>query len=122
VKEVANADCEVEKAISEIFAPMVGKLIERGEQIALQIAPIRQVLKMLWGEPSPSGHNEALAFEQARRPLAESLEAVADFLRSSAAIDRVEPDPWIEARKRLREDAHAELPELDALLSGKPAE
>jgi hypothetical protein len=37
---------------------------------------------------------------------------VADFLRSTSAITRQPDLTWIEARKRLREDAFAELPEL----------
>jgi hypothetical protein len=34
-------------------------------------------------------------------------------------IERASPDPWVEARARLRADPNAELPEFDALLSGK---
>jgi hypothetical protein len=97
-------------------------LISRGEKIASQLAPIRSALNALWSEPSPAGHNEALAHEQARRLLAPALEAVAGFMRSTSAIERTRPDPWSTARAKLREDAHAELLELDALLSGKPAE
>jgi hypothetical protein len=121
-KEVALADTDVEAAISAILAPMAEKLIERGREIAAQFAPIRSALNALWFDPSPANHDEALAFEQSRKPLVETKEAVAEFLRTTTRINRVEPDAWIEARSRLRADAYSELPELDTLLSGEPAE
>lgn len=120
-KEVALADGDVERAISAILAPMAEKLIERGREIASQLAPIRSALNALWFEPRPAGHDDSFAFEQARRPLAETKEAVADFLRSTTAIGRVE-NPWAAARDRLRADSTAKLPELEALLSGELSE
>jgi hypothetical protein len=50
------------------------------------------------------------------KPLAGTREEVAAFLRATHVIERAQPDPWIEARKRLREDPNAALPELTALL------
>jgi hypothetical protein len=52
-----------------------------------------------------------------RRPLKETKEKIADFLRSVSAVQSMHPDPWLVARERLREEPHAELPEFDALLS-----
>jgi hypothetical protein len=120
-REVAAADVEVEAAISTIFAPLAEKLIERGEQIAAELAPIRDALATLWGEPSPIGHDKALAFERGRKPLAPTMDIVAEFLRTSQATEPVQPDPWSTCRARLRLDAFAALPELDILLSDKPS-
>jgi hypothetical protein len=121
-REVAAADVEVEAAISKMFIPIVEKMIERGEKIAADLFPIRDALAMLWGEQSPVGHGAALAFEDARKPLAPTIEMVSEFLRNSQAIERVQPDPWSTCRARLRSDAFAALPELDTLLSNKPSE
>jgi hypothetical protein len=115
-KEVSLADTEVEAAISAILAPIAEKLIARGREIASQLGPIREARFVLWGEPGPAGHDAALAFEQARKPLAETKEVVAEFLRELSHVVRANPDPWSAARAQLRLDAFAELPEL---LSGK---
>jgi hypothetical protein len=80
------------------------------------LAPLQSAWTTLWAA-TPTRHDAALAHEQGRRPLKETKEEIADFLRSVSAIERMHPDPWLVARERLREDPRAELPEFDALLS-----
>jgi hypothetical protein len=102
------------------LAPLATKLIERGKEIVSQLAPIKLALAALWSEPDrPSSWDQQRVFAEGRRPLAETREAVAAFLRSTNDVERTQPDPWIEARDRLRNNPRTELSELDALLSEK---
>ena len=80
------AEIEVETKISAILVPVSASLVECGEQIASQLAPIREALAALWGEPSPANHDAALAFEEGRRPLKDAMAAVADFLKSTHIV------------------------------------
>ena len=122
-REVAAADVQAEAAISAIFAPLAENLIERGEKILAKLTPIRNALATLRGEASPLGHDAALAFEDARKPLVFTMEMVSAFLTNSRAIERVQLDLWAEARALLRTDAYSPLPEgLGILFSDKPNE
>jgi hypothetical protein len=111
-KEVVACDAEVDRLISLILVPLAQQLMTRGQQITAQLAPIRNALATLWAEQSPTQFDAAEAFQQGRQPLAETKKAVAAFLGALNAVERTHPDPWIEVRKRLREDPHAELPDL----------
>jgi hypothetical protein len=116
-KDAVAAEVEINRLISLILVPLVEQLIKRGQQIAAQLGPYRAVLSALWAEADrPSGWDDQIAFDAGRKPLAETREAVAAFLRSTHVIERARPDPWIEARKRLREDPDAALAELTSLL------
>jgi hypothetical protein len=118
-KEVSLAETEVESAISAVLSQIAVRLIERGEQIASQLEPIRSLLNALWSEPSPPNHDQVLAHEQARKPLEAALESAAQFLRSSTAIG-TRHELWANLRAQLRIDAYSELPEqLAELLSGE---
>jgi hypothetical protein len=120
-KDVVAADTEVERSISQVLLPIAEQMIERGRQVAEQLAPIKRTLSALWCEGDrPSQWDAQAAFEIGRSPLKETREAAADFLRSTSAAERAVPDPWLVSRARLRKDPHAGLPELDALLSDSP--
>jgi hypothetical protein len=117
--DVRLADVEIDKLVSQILIPHVMRLMERGREIAAQLAPIKGILTAFWSEDDrPSGWDAQSAFDDGRKPLEETKAAVADFLRSTGAFERAARDPWAAARARLREDPHAELSELDALLGG----
>jgi hypothetical protein len=120
-KEAVEADTAIEGAISAILAPLATKLIERGKEIVSQLAPIKGALAALWSEPDrPSSWDEQRLFTEGRKPLAATKEAVAAFLRSTNDVERAHPDPWIEARKRLRGDANVDLSDITGLLSDAP--
>jgi hypothetical protein len=112
-KDVVTCDAEVDRVISEILRPVAERLIERGRQIAEQLLPIKSTLSALWcPSDRPTQWDAAAAFDTGRAPLKETRAAAVDFLRSTNVFERAHPDPWIEVRKRLREDPHAELPDI----------
>jgi hypothetical protein len=118
-KDIVTCDAEVERLISEILKPVAEAIIERGRQIAELLAPIKRTLSALWSESDrPTQWDAQAAFDTGRAPLKETKAAAAEWLRSMNAIERAVPDPWIEARKRLREDPNAALPELLTALLG----
>jgi acyl transferase domain-containing protein len=78
---------------------------------------IRSTLAALWAEETPSAWDAAVSHDKGRQPLKEIKQAAADFLRESSAFSRAAPDPWLNARLRLKQDAQAKLPlELSSLL------
>jgi hypothetical protein len=120
-KDVEAADAETERLLSEILKPTAEQMVERGKQLAEQIAPIKRALSALWSESDrPTQWDAQAGFEIGRVPLKDTRAAAADFLRSTCAAERAVPDPWLVSRARLRKDPHAGLPELDALLSDSP--
>jgi hypothetical protein len=117
-KDVVAADTEVERLISEILAPVAEQMIQRGREIAAMLAPIRSTLTALWAEETPAAWDAAASHDKGRQPLKEVKQAAADWLRESSAFSRAVPDPWLNARLALKQDAQAELPldELSSLL------
>jgi hypothetical protein len=111
-KDAVAADVEVDRLISLILVPLATQLIERGKEIASMLAPIRNALATLWAEQGPTQYDAAEAYDQGQRSLKQTKEAIAEYLRGLNVVERAQPDPWIEARKRLREDPHAELPDI----------
>jgi hypothetical protein len=112
-KDAVAADVEIDRLISLILVPLAQQLITRGRQIAAQLRPYTAVLSALWAEADrPTGWDDGAAFDEGRKPLTGTREEVAAFLRATHVIERARPDPWVEVRKRLREDPHAELPDI----------
>jgi len=112
VSAAHEAAVEIDRLISAILAPITTQLIERGEEIASRLAPVKNSLATLWAERGPTQYDAAEAYGQGRQPLKQTKEAIAEFLGELDAVERAHPDPWIDVRKRLREDPHAELPDL----------
>jgi hypothetical protein len=113
-KDAVHAEAAVEAAISAVFVPLVTKLIARGEELCGDLAPVRNALAALLFEQRPTQYDAAAAYDQGRRPLAETKKAVAEFLSASNSIERA--SLWVEARKTLRQDPNAALAEFDELL------
>ena len=112
-KEVVACDAEVDRLISLILVPLAEQLMARGQQIAAQLRPFTAVLSALWAEADrPTGWDDQTAFDEGRKPLTGTREEVAEFLRATHVIVRASPDPWVEARKQLRADPNAALPEV----------
>jgi hypothetical protein len=115
--DATSALTEADRLISEILAPIAERLLVRAQKMVEELAPLRATLSALSLEMIPAGFEAALAHEKGRRPLAETRETVATFLRDTNVIERARPDPWTEARQILRENPHADLPAaLTALL------
>jgi hypothetical protein len=116
-KDAINADIEIDWLISLILVPLAERLIARGQQIAAQLAPLRNSLAALWVEASrPQAWEAAAAFDAGRKPLAQTRESIEAFLRETHVVERSVPDPWLAARERLRADPNAALTEFDELL------
>jgi len=112
-KDAVAADVEIDRLISLILMPLAQQLITRGQQIAAQLRPYTAVLSALWAEADrPTGWDDQTAFDEGRKPLTGTREEVAEFLRATHVIVRASPDPWVEARKQLRADPNAALPEV----------
>jgi hypothetical protein len=116
-KDAVAADGEIDRLVSLILVPLATQLIARGKEIAAQLAPLRNSLAALWAEASrPQAWEAAAAFDDGRKPLKETREAAAEFLRETHIVECSVPDPWLAARTRLRADPNAALTELTALL------
>jgi hypothetical protein len=98
-----------------ILTPIAEQLLVRAQQVAEQFAPLRGTLSALF-ESIPAGHEAALAHVHGRQPLEATKKCVADFFQSTRASRCSSTDPWLIARARLKQDPHAALPELTALL------
>jgi chromosome segregation ATPase len=118
-KDAVGADTEVERLISMILAPIAERLIARAQEIASELAPLKQALITLWSERAPARHDAWFPYDQGRRPLRDVKASIASFLESANHIERG-PDLWQAARLKLRADPYAELREISALLSGAP--
>jgi hypothetical protein len=114
---VTQAEVEVDRLISELLKSPIERLIERGREIAAQLAPVRAALRAFWAESTPTAFAEALPYEASRRPLKETRQQLADFLRDISAFSKAEQDVFQLARDRLRQNARAAWPdELTSLL------
>jgi hypothetical protein len=106
-----EAAITVEATISAILAVSALQLIERANEIARQLAPVRDALAALWSE-KPSGAADYLAHERGHAPLVEAKAAAAVFFQTVKIIDDKHADIWLVARERLRSDPYAELPDF----------
>jgi hypothetical protein len=116
--DLRAADTAVEAAISAVLAPIGERVTLRARDLLAQLAPFKAAAVALWvADPQPTEIDASIAHEVSRRPLQPARKAAQEFLNSLAEIDRT-PNVWAIARERLRKDADAALPELDALVGG----
>lgn len=117
--EAAQAAAGVEAVISVILSNHARAVPQEARKAVAVLAPLKSALVALWAEQRQVATQEYFSYEDGRRPLNETKNAIKDFLESLNRIERADLDPWREARARLRRDPAAAIPpELDALLDG----
>lgn len=109
IETAREADIEIDKQISLILLPHAEELLALAKELQRTFLPVRRALCDLW-EKAPTATDEYLAFEKARKPLAETRNSVKKFFETLDVVDRSSPNPWSAARELLRSNPQAELP------------
>ena len=110
--ELREADIAVEAEISKIFAEAVRKLMDQAAEIARELLPLRRALIAFVMNDSPPRVSDRLAFDRGRQPLREAQNSVDAFFQAYDSIEDLQIDVWAVARKQLRADPHAPLPDV----------
>ena len=110
--ELREADIAVEAEISKILAVAVQELMDQAAEIARELLPLRRALLAFVMNDSPPRVSDRLAFDRGRQPLREAQAAVDAFFQAYDSIEDSQIDVWAFARKQLRADPHAPLPDV----------
>jgi hypothetical protein len=115
--EALAAEANVDEIVSAILAGPAEHLIAKAEELILKLEPITHVLRGLIGDGETRRMptiEESFAQERARKPLNAVRERAMTVLNAAVNLARMqgnERELFQEARRRLRADPGAELPE-----------
>jgi hypothetical protein len=115
--DVIEADTDCERIISEIIAPVIHELAAKARAITARLDPIKAaLLTFLNSDRPPTLHatdaSEFLNYGKQRKPLEDAKAAAQAYFDDSSKFAMPDVNVWVAARRILRDDPFAPLPEI----------
>jgi hypothetical protein len=118
--EARECEVEVEKAISAILEPLASQLLARTRKLVETLQPYTEMLAALHFESDrPSTWDGQRLYSEGHQPLEDMRKLAGELLCTAKSIFRAQPDPWVAARKALRENPNDKLEALTTLIGVK---